>query len=82
MLQVLSIILQESDHSRDVRGEIANIRTEMSKISMMDEFARHARLQRKLIKLQDELKSESRPLFALYTSALSSFTDFNLYLFL
>ncbi|KAJ1528511.1 hypothetical protein ONE63_006918 [Megalurothrips usitatus] len=55
---VLSLVFQENSHAKDVRIEIAKIRTEMSQISMMDEFARHARLQRKLIKLQEELKTE------------------------
>ncbi|XP_034238217.1 guided entry of tail-anchored proteins factor 1-like [Thrips palmi] len=54
----LNAIFQETNHLRDIREEISAVRTEMSKISMMDEFAKHARLQRKLIKLQDELKSE------------------------
>ncbi|KAE8750344.1 hypothetical protein FOCC_FOCC002904 [Frankliniella occidentalis] len=55
---VLSLVFRESDRSVNIRKEIAAIRTEMSQISMIDEFAKHARLQRKLIKMQDELKGE------------------------
>ena len=55
---ILSIVIKDSEKSREVRREIAETRTEMAKISMMDEFAKHARLQRKLIKLQQELKTE------------------------
>ncbi|KAK3925814.1 Guided entry of tail-anchored proteins factor 1 [Frankliniella fusca] len=54
----LSYIFRESDRAAEIRKEIVGIRTEMSQISMIDEFARHARLQRKLIKMQDELKGE------------------------
>lgn len=54
----LSLLFQESNHIGNVREEIAETRKKMSQISMMDEFAKHARLQRKLIKLQDELKAE------------------------
>lgn len=54
----LAIFFQETERAKSVREDIANVRTEMSRISMMDEFAKYARLQRKLIKMQDELKAE------------------------
>lgn len=53
------ICCKEAASASNVIGEISKVTTEISGVSMMDEFARHARLQRKLIKLRDELKSES-----------------------
>ena len=47
----------ESSYELKLHVNVIAIRREMSEISMVDEFARHARLQRKLNKLQDEIKS-------------------------
>lgn len=40
-----------------MRAEIQNMRMELSTISMMDEFARYARLERKINKMTDQLKT-------------------------
>lgn len=40
-----------------MRTEIQNMRMELSTISMMDEFARYARLERKINKMTDQLKT-------------------------
>ena len=37
--------------------EIKKYKAEQSGISMMDEFAKHAKLERKIIKCREELKS-------------------------
>lgn len=40
-----------------MRTEIQNMKMELSTISMMDEFARYARLERKINKMTDQLKT-------------------------
>lgn len=40
-----------------MRTEIQNMRMELSSIGMMDEFARYARLERKINKMTDQLKT-------------------------
>ncbi|KAJ9576158.1 hypothetical protein L9F63_006980 [Diploptera punctata] len=52
----LSIIFMETRQELELKAETIAVRREMSEISMVDEFARHARLQRKLNKLQEEIK--------------------------
>jgi hypothetical protein len=46
----------ESKQETVLQNEISVIRREMTHISMIDEFAKHARLQRRLNTLQEELK--------------------------
>lgn len=43
-----------------MRAEIQNMKQELSTISMMDEFARYARLERKINKMTDKLKTHGR----------------------
>lgn len=43
-----------------MRAEIHEMKKEQSTISMMDEFARHARLERKINKMTDKLKTHGR----------------------
>lgn len=44
----------------DLEKEIREITTKMDSISMIDEFAKYAKLQRKLNSLKEELKTESK----------------------
>lgn len=43
-----------------MRAEIQSMKQELSTISMMDEFARYARLERKINKMTDKLKTHGR----------------------
>jgi hypothetical protein len=52
----LSYLCTESKQETVLQNEILAIGTEMTRISMIDEFAKHARLQRQLNKIQEELK--------------------------
>jgi hypothetical protein len=47
----------ELKEERLLQNEILVLQREMACISMTDEFAKHARLQRRLNKIQEELKS-------------------------
>uniref|UniRef100_A0A8C1AD43 Guided entry of tail-anchored proteins factor 1 n=1 Tax=Cyprinus carpio carpio TaxID=630221 RepID=A0A8C1AD43_CYPCA len=54
----LSKILQkDADQEMEMRTEIQSMKMELSTISMMDEFARYARLERKINKMTDQLKT-------------------------
>ncbi|ROL44229.1 Tail-anchored protein insertion receptor WRB [Anabarilius grahami] len=51
------IFQKDADQETEMRTEIQNMRMELSTISMMDEFARYARLERKINKMTDQLKT-------------------------
>ncbi|XP_056612938.1 guided entry of tail-anchored proteins factor 1 [Triplophysa dalaica] len=48
---------KDAEQETEMRTEIQNLRMELSSISMMDEFARYARLERKINKMTDQLKT-------------------------
>jgi hypothetical protein len=48
-----------------LQNEILVIQREMTSISMIDEFAKHARFQRRLNTVQEELKSRGNFIFKL-----------------
>ncbi|XP_069045916.1 guided entry of tail-anchored proteins factor 1 [Lepisosteus oculatus] len=55
---LLSRILQkDAEQETQMRMEIQDMRQELSAISMMDEFARYARLERRINKMTDKLKT-------------------------
>ncbi|XP_006002593.1 guided entry of tail-anchored proteins factor 1 [Latimeria chalumnae] len=55
---VISRLLQkDAEQESQMRVEIQNMKQELSTISMMDEFARYARLERKINKMTDKLKT-------------------------
>uniref|UniRef100_A0A671KQM2 Guided entry of tail-anchored proteins factor 1 n=1 Tax=Sinocyclocheilus anshuiensis TaxID=1608454 RepID=A0A671KQM2_9TELE len=49
------IFQKDADQEMEMRTEIQNMKMELSTISMMDEFARYARLERKISKITDQL---------------------------
>ncbi|XP_024002395.1 guided entry of tail-anchored proteins factor 1 isoform X2 [Salvelinus sp. IW2-2015] len=54
----LSKVLQnDAEQERDMRAEIQEMKKEHNSVSMMDEFARYARLERKINKMTDKLKT-------------------------
>jgi hypothetical protein len=59
----LSHLRVESKQETVLQNEISVIRKEMTHISMIDEFAKHARLQRQLNKVQEELKWRGTSVF-------------------
>ncbi|XP_068930953.1 guided entry of tail-anchored proteins factor 1 isoform X1 [Petaurus breviceps papuanus] len=55
---VISKLLQKDvDQESQMRTEIQTMKQDLSAISMMDEFARYARLERKINKMTDKLKT-------------------------
>uniref|UniRef100_A0A8B9JUB9 Guided entry of tail-anchored proteins factor 1 n=1 Tax=Astyanax mexicanus TaxID=7994 RepID=A0A8B9JUB9_ASTMX len=54
---MLKVLQKDAEQEMEMRTEIQNMRLELSTISMMDEFARYARLERKINKMTDKLKT-------------------------
>ncbi|KAL7301697.1 hypothetical protein TKK_0005696 [Trichogramma kaykai] len=55
---ILSWCFNLSDEDHATRAEMLDLKTQMNSISMVDEFAKYARLQRKYNKLNDQLKDK------------------------
>ncbi|TNN01620.1 hypothetical protein fugu_011002 [Takifugu bimaculatus] len=51
------LVQKDAEQESEMRAEIHEMKKEQSTISMMDEFARHARLERKINKMTDKLKT-------------------------
>ncbi|KAI2655973.1 Guided entry of tail-anchored proteins factor 1 [Labeo rohita] len=51
------VFQKDADQEMEMRTEIQNMKMELSTISMMDEFARYARLERRINKMTDQLKT-------------------------
>ncbi|XP_043927403.1 guided entry of tail-anchored proteins factor 1-like isoform X5 [Protopterus annectens] len=51
------LLQKDAEQESGMRLEIQNMKQELSSISMMDEFARYARLERKINKMTDRLKT-------------------------
>ncbi|KAM8854416.1 guided entry of tail-anchored proteins factor 1 isoform 1-T1 [Synchiropus picturatus] len=51
------MVQKDAEQENEMRAEIQEMKKEQSSISMMDEFARYARLDRKINKLTDKLKT-------------------------
>lgn len=51
------MVQKDAEQESEMRAEIQEMKKEQSSISMMDEFARFARLERKINKMTDKLKT-------------------------
>ena len=51
------MVQKDAEQESEMRAEIQEMKKEQSSISMMDEFARYARLERKINKMTDKLKT-------------------------
>uniref|UniRef100_A0A493THT2 Guided entry of tail-anchored proteins factor 1 n=1 Tax=Anas platyrhynchos platyrhynchos TaxID=8840 RepID=A0A493THT2_ANAPP len=58
--QISRLLQKDAEQESQMRAEIQNMKQELSTISMMDEFARYARLERKINKMTDKLKTHGR----------------------
>ncbi|CDQ76990.1 unnamed protein product [Oncorhynchus mykiss] len=54
---LLKVLQKDAEQERDMRAEIQEMKKEHNSVSMMDEFARYARLERKINKMTDKLKT-------------------------
>lgn len=51
------MVQKDAEQESEMRAEIQEMKKEQASISMMDEFARYARLERKINKMTDKLKT-------------------------
>ncbi|NWZ81393.1 WRB protein, partial [Poecile atricapillus] len=51
------LLQKDAEQESEMRAEIQTMKQELATISMMDEFARYARLERKINKMTDKLKT-------------------------
>lgn len=51
------MVQKDAEQESEMRAEIQEMKREQSAISMMDEFARYARLERKINKMTERLKT-------------------------
>ncbi|XP_027951406.1 tail-anchored protein insertion receptor WRB isoform X4 [Eumetopias jubatus] len=51
------LLQKDAEQEAQMRAEIQNMKQELSTVNMMDEFARYARLERKINKMTDKLKT-------------------------
>lgn len=63
VFQVIAWFLDNNKEDQKIIAEISSLKEEQSNISMVKEFAKHAKLQRKIIKLNEQLKNNSMLLF-------------------
>ncbi|XP_035293099.1 guided entry of tail-anchored proteins factor 1 isoform X2 [Cricetulus griseus] len=54
---VSRVLQKDAEQESQMRAEIQDMKQELSTVSMMDEFARYARLERKINKVTDKLKT-------------------------
>ncbi|KAK9520656.1 hypothetical protein VZT92_020527 [Zoarces viviparus] len=51
------MVQKDAEQESEMRAEVQQMKKEQASISMMDEFARYARLERKINKMTDKLKT-------------------------
>ncbi len=56
-VKLSKMVQKDAEQESEMRAEIQEMKKEQSSISMMDEFARYARLERKINKMTDKLKT-------------------------
>lgn len=57
LFKLSKMVQKDAEQESEMRAEIQEMKREQSSISMMDEFARYARLERKINKMTDKLKT-------------------------
>jgi hypothetical protein len=53
----LPIVFKATDQEKTLRNQLKELKKELAGISAVDEFARYARIQRKMIKLEEETQN-------------------------
>lgn len=51
------VLQKDAEQESQMRAEIQDMRQELATVNMMDEFARYARLERRINKMTDKLKT-------------------------
>lgn len=63
--QISRVLQKDAEQESQMRAEIQGMKQELSTVNMMDEFARYARLERKINKMTDKLKTHGTRLAAM-----------------
>jgi tail-anchored protein insertion receptor len=59
---------KKSSDEQQLLSDLRDMKKELAQISMVDEFARHAKLQRKITKSQEDLKKICEQAYNLFNS--------------
>lgn len=62
-LQFINLLFCDSQVETSLRRQESDLKEELGSINMTDEFAKYSKIQRKLIKISDELRNKSFVLF-------------------
>ncbi|GFU33855.1 guided entry of tail-anchored proteins factor 1 [Nephila pilipes] len=75
---VLQVITRETELEANLRRQACDLKAELGSISMVDEFAKYAKIKRKVIKVTDEL-SHQADVRSSYTMKVRLIATFALY---
>lgn len=67
--QMSRVLQKDAEQESQMRAEIQDMKQELSTVNMMDEFARYARLERKINKMTDKLKTHGTVLSCVWKAS-------------
>lgn len=74
------MIQKDAEQESEMRTEIQGMKMEQSSISMMDEFAKYARLERKINKTTDKLKTHGEMQMGVRDSQIRAGAELRFYM--
>lgn len=74
------VLQKDAEQESQMRAEIQGMKQELSTVNMMDEFARYARLERKINKMTDKLKTHGTVLSCSLESFVRADSQRSLYM--
>lgn len=74
------VLQKDAEQESQMRAEIQGMKQELSTVNMMDEFARYARLERKINKMTDKLKTHGTVLSCSLESFVRAGSQRSLYM--
>merc|ERR1719369_1396161 len=57
---IVSLVTPFSNETQILLNELNSLKTELSRTSQVDEFAKHSKLERKIIKIRQELETHNK----------------------
>lgn len=64
---LLNLLTWDSQMEQSLKRQVSDLKEELGSINMTDEFAKYSKIQRKLIKITDELKNKNNRQFIYQT---------------
>lgn len=74
------VLQKDAEQESQMRAEIQGMKQELSTVNMMDEFARYARLERRINKMTDKLKTHGTVLSCSLESFVRTDSQRSLYM--